>query len=343
MKNNPPLVSVIIPTYNYGHFIPFALESLLLQTYPRECMEIIVVDDGSTDDTCEVVKKYDEKIRYIYQENKGVAGAINTGIANAKGEIITFLDSDDIWHSSRIEKVAGEFINKSDAGIVYHLIELIDSDNATVYKNFCRAFGFKEGMKGWITEGILASEIFSGGSSFAYRKSILDTIYPVPDDVKRLVDYYIAVLSSCYAPAVFIPEVLGKYRLHGKNISLLAARTDDKEAAVVNRHAAYTREKVIGKLLSMHMNIRQKYLDKVKRVQAKEMIMYYTLSGQRLKGMQHLPRLFRGELTVYEFLRGLALGIMSLCIPLSSFHRFETLAGNAKRSIRLKLQKINRK
>jgi glycosyltransferase involved in cell wall biosynthesis len=95
-----PLVSVIIPTYNRKNIVSKAIDSVLSQTYTN--YEIIVVDDGSTDQTEEALQPYLYKIKYIYQENKGVSAARNTGIRNAKGEWIAFLDSDDQWLSGKL-------------------------------------------------------------------------------------------------------------------------------------------------------------------------------------------------------------------------------------------------
>ena len=101
MEKNPK-VSVIIPTYNSAQFIVETLESVFAQTYKN--YEVIVVDDGSTDNTKEVLKPYMSKIRYIYKENGGPASARNVGIKNARGEYIAFLDSDDLWLPEKLEK-----------------------------------------------------------------------------------------------------------------------------------------------------------------------------------------------------------------------------------------------
>jgi glycosyltransferase involved in cell wall biosynthesis len=90
-----PRVSVIIPTFNRAQFVTEAIDSVLSQSYKD--YEIIVVDDGSTDDTKGTLKRYGEKIKYIYQKNSGVSAARNTGINEAKGVWVAFLDSDDEW------------------------------------------------------------------------------------------------------------------------------------------------------------------------------------------------------------------------------------------------------
>src|SRR5438445_9254645 len=98
---NKDLVSVVIATYNYGRFVTQAVESVLAQTYVN--IEIIVVDDGSDDDTREQLAPYGDRIRYIYQENQSVAAARNTGIRAATGDLIAFLDADDVWHPHKLE------------------------------------------------------------------------------------------------------------------------------------------------------------------------------------------------------------------------------------------------
>ncbi|MEE8380892.1 MAG: glycosyltransferase [Thermodesulfobacteriota bacterium] len=90
-----PKVSVIIPTYNRAHVLREAIDSVLSQKYSD--LELLVVDDGSTDHTKEVVSSYTSKLNYIYQEHKGVSAARNRGIKHTKGDYLAFLDSDDLW------------------------------------------------------------------------------------------------------------------------------------------------------------------------------------------------------------------------------------------------------
>src|SRR5690606_3615953 len=89
-----PLVSIVIPNYNYGRFIAEAIESVLNQTYPN--IELIVVDDGSSDDSLEAIRQYEKKLILISQKNSGVVVARNNGAAKSRGEYISFLDADDV-------------------------------------------------------------------------------------------------------------------------------------------------------------------------------------------------------------------------------------------------------
>ncbi|MBI3999274.1 MAG: glycosyltransferase [Candidatus Omnitrophica bacterium] len=112
-----PLVSVIIPTYNREHLLVDAVESVLSQTFKD--YELIVVDDGSTDGTEEIIKrKYDGKIRYFKQENQGISGARNRGIREAKGEYIAFLDSDDLWLPEKLEKQVAFLDSHPEVGLI---------------------------------------------------------------------------------------------------------------------------------------------------------------------------------------------------------------------------------
>ena len=114
MSMNLPMVSVIIPNYNYADYIGLAIDSVLAQTYPN--VEIVVVDDGSKDDSIEILAAYDGRIKLILQQNQGVSVARNTGAANSSGELLAFLDADDVWRPEKLEKQVHAIANDEDVG-----------------------------------------------------------------------------------------------------------------------------------------------------------------------------------------------------------------------------------
>jgi glycosyltransferase involved in cell wall biosynthesis len=109
------IISVIIPTYNSAEYLPGAVESIRKQTVPPQ--EIIIVDDGSTDHTKQVVEKFKNDITYIHQKNSGPASARNRALKEVKGNYITFLDADDLWHPQKLENQIGKFRKINDLGI----------------------------------------------------------------------------------------------------------------------------------------------------------------------------------------------------------------------------------
>ena len=126
----PPLVSVVVPTYNYGHFIGQMLESVLAQTYSY--WECVVVDDGSTDGTRDVVERFagaDGRIRYLRQENRGQAAALNTGLMSFAGEYLQILDADDLIEARKLERQV-EFLERhGETDIVYGGVKYFRTEN----------------------------------------------------------------------------------------------------------------------------------------------------------------------------------------------------------------------
>lgn len=128
-----PLVSVIVPTYNYGHFIHQTLESLQAQTYQH--WECIVVDDGSTDNTQDVVARYvekDDRIRYIHQRNLRAAAARNNGIRTSAGKYLQFLDADDLLAPEKLERQVDYLEQHPDVDIVYGNVRHFSAESGTV-------------------------------------------------------------------------------------------------------------------------------------------------------------------------------------------------------------------
>ena len=126
-----PLVSVLVPNYNYGHYIGRAIESVLRQTYQK--FEIIICDDGSTDDSLRVICDFaekDKRVQYIVKENGGQASALNRAYEKSRGEIICILDSDDEFLPTKLETIVDVFKKESLPGMVIHRMEIRDgSDN----------------------------------------------------------------------------------------------------------------------------------------------------------------------------------------------------------------------
>jgi glycosyltransferase involved in cell wall biosynthesis len=130
MTAEPDLVSAVIPAYNYARFVAGAITSVLEQTYPA--LECIVVDDGSTDETRAVLETFGDRIRVVYQENRGLSAARNTGIAAARGRYIAFLDADDRWRPGKVERQVRWLQSHPDVGCLGCGREHVESDGSRV-------------------------------------------------------------------------------------------------------------------------------------------------------------------------------------------------------------------
>jgi glycosyltransferase involved in cell wall biosynthesis len=209
-----PLVTVLIDTYNYGQFIEEAVESVLAQEFPREQREILVVDDGSTDDTAERLEKYGDEIRYVRKLNGGQASAFNIGFAKARGEIIAALDADDLWLPKKLRRVCEVFEKNPEAGMVYHRTYLWRGGDQTADDNY-----FVE-VSGRVPENRISLLRYPmvGTSCLAFRRSALSKLLPVPEALRSQADAYLTALIIFVAPIAALPEFLAKYRIHGANL-----------------------------------------------------------------------------------------------------------------------------
>src|SRR5271170_2145809 len=138
-----PAVTVLIDTYNHERFIEEAIVSVLEQDFPRSETEVIVVDDGSTDRTPEIVRKFEPRLRLIRKQNGGQASAFNAGIPEAQGEIVAFLDGDDWWTRNKLTRVAEAMAADPSVGIVGHGIIVVHRDGREQAEILREGFRFR--------------------------------------------------------------------------------------------------------------------------------------------------------------------------------------------------------
>lgn len=215
-----PLVSVLIANYNYANFIVEAIESVLSQTYGN--FEIVICDDGSTDDSREIITQYarrDSRVRYVFQDNSGVASALNSAFATSRGEIICLLDADDVFLPEKLTMVVNTFMTHPKAGFVVHPILRIDEKG--------RGRGVYPLMQkepsGWLALDLLQK----GGilpnippcSGMSLRRDVAKKIFPLPPEFRRNADGVIQRIAPFITEITSIDYPLAKWRLHQKNLT----------------------------------------------------------------------------------------------------------------------------
>ncbi|MFH1368221.1 MAG: glycosyltransferase family 2 protein [Elusimicrobiota bacterium] len=205
-------ITVIIDTYNYGRFIDKAAESAMNQDFPKDKYEILVIDDESTDDTAERVRKYGDKIRYICQKNTGQAGVFNTGFENSKGEIICFLDADDYWYPGKLKAVAAAFDKHPEVGLVQHPSDYVDENCSRMDKSFEVLPEFYD-----LPYFLNSNVSFYGTTNLSFRKSYLSKIMPEPLVMGNYADQYLYWNMLFYAKVYNLNTALAAHRIHGSN------------------------------------------------------------------------------------------------------------------------------
>ncbi|MBI3650622.1 MAG: glycosyltransferase family 2 protein [Acidobacteria bacterium] len=226
-----PLVSVIMPTYNNALYIGAALDSVLQQTF--QDFEIIVIDDGSTDNTAEVLQPYRDAIRYLKKANGGPSSARNLGIALAQGEFIAFHDSDDTWVADKLALQLDHFAQNPEVGVVftgshrYNAKGIVDS-------NIRKGHTMPTGM---IFDKILTDH-FIAMPSVMVRKSCLDHIGLFEEGLIGNEDFNLYLRLARHYAFGFVNKVLVHIRLHEHNLSDNLAQMCEDEIKNLDKIAA---------------------------------------------------------------------------------------------------------
>ena len=216
-----PLVSVVIPTYNHARYVTQAVESVLNQTYPN--IEILVIDDGSTDNTAEVVRPYLSKIQYIYKQNGGTSSALNRGINQATGKYICWLSADDMFVPEKTAKQVFQMESDASLGFSYTSFTIVDAVGKPGDEIHSFYYENKRDMVLKLMEGC-----FINGSSVMMRKSVLEKTGGFDETLPTAHDYDMWLRLLRNYPCGFLDEQLLKYRWHGENMSLYGVNCDDR-------------------------------------------------------------------------------------------------------------------
>lgn len=256
-----PLASILINNYNYDKYLKAAIDSALNQTYKP--IEVIIVDDGSTDTSQEIIQSYGTRVKAILKSNGGQASAFNTGFQESKGDFIFFLDSDDTFSPDKVEKIVGIFCNKLDVGWCFHPLDLINVHSGNILSlgqsssHLTKDYSGRYDLRPWIAKGKLSGKLpFDGTatSGIAFRRSLLDKILPMPEDIRITSDDYIKYIALGISEGFISSELLSQQLIHGNNAYTL--RTDKQLLrAKIQLQTAYWMRKNFTKMAAFSNSI----------------------------------------------------------------------------------------
>ncbi|MBX2819430.1 MAG: glycosyltransferase [Rhodothermaceae bacterium] len=215
-----PLISILMTSYNYETFIESAILSGLNQSYTN--LELIICDDGSTDKSRGIAKRFaaeDERVKLIEQENSGVSAALNAAYDASTGELVCLLDADDLFHLQKIAEVVDHSQANPQAGFIIHSMRVVNDTGDTLY-TLPRSGRFEEG---WLADDVIRR----GGrwrsmpaSALCFRREVADLLFPLPgDSLPSMADAYLYMLAPLLTEVAFIDKPLADYRLHGSNMT----------------------------------------------------------------------------------------------------------------------------
>lgn len=220
-------VSVIIPNYNYANFVGQAIESVLNQTY--ENIEVVVVNNGSTDDSLEVLEKYKNEICIVDQENLGQSGARNAGLARATGRYIAFLDADDYWEPEKLETQI-PLLSKS-TGLIYCGINGFSDNTQNIVSIWLPKF--RGNCSSAFIEYPGVSIVLSGESTVVFSRWLLELVGGFDPHLNSAAGWDFFRRCSKFTDFDFVPQPLANYRLHSTNMS------NSSENSIADMRRAY--------------------------------------------------------------------------------------------------------
>jgi GT2 family glycosyltransferase len=257
-----PFVSVLIDTYNHERFIEKAIVSVLEQDFPAEEREILVVDDGSTDRTPEIVRKFEPHVRFLWKANGGQASVFNAGIPECKGEIIAFLDGDDWWAPNKLTTVVQVMTAEPTVGIVGHGIVVVGRDGTEQDEILRDGFRFRantiEGARLFRRRGA-----FLGTSRMTIRAELLRGIGSIPEAIEIQADEYLFTLAALLVEAQILGRALTHYRLHDANSFQITSQPEPEKLRRKQRSLAMLANTLSKKLeqLGVDAQVRRTVLE----------------------------------------------------------------------------------
>ncbi|HVP21610.1 MAG TPA: glycosyltransferase family 2 protein [Anaerolineaceae bacterium] len=206
-----PKVSIITPSYNQGRFIDASIWSVLTQDYPN--IEYIIVDGDSKDETVEIIKKYQDRLAWwVSEKDKGHADALNKGFSHATGEILAWLNSDDIYFPGAVSEAVGFLLAHPEVGMVYGDANLIDDTGQTIGKFSSRQTDYKRMLEG---------SVHIPQATTFFRADLWRQVSPLDLSLFYSFDYDLWVRMAKLKEIRYVPRMWAHFRIHDKGKTVL--------------------------------------------------------------------------------------------------------------------------
>ena len=218
MSPSLPAVSALMGAYNYEQYVGRAIHSFLAQDYPPELLELIVIDDGSTDSTGDVVedlaRRHPGRIRLIRQQNAGPTAATNRALSEATGEFLCLLDADDVWLPEKTRRQIEMFQARPELGLVFSDMRVVDAKEVTIRRSHAAFLGdIPERAFPRVLFGNVATQ-----SSIMVRASLREYFDPIPADIPYA-DWWLTLRAAQHSKIDYVRDPLALYRIHGANLT----------------------------------------------------------------------------------------------------------------------------
>lgn len=221
-------VSVIIPCYNHARYLSQAIASVLAQT--RVAAEIIVIDDGSTDDTAQVAASFGEHIRYLYQPNAGLSAARNAGIRAGKGDYLGFLDADDLWRPDFLRVLVSLLDSDARLGAVYCGSRFVDANANPLSQVITRTVPAER-----LYDALIDGEFFPP-CAVLVRRAVLEHVGLFDEALRASEDWDLWLRVAEQYPFAGTPQTLALYRMHGSNMTRDLEHIHRSQLQVLRKH-----------------------------------------------------------------------------------------------------------
>lgn len=239
MNNTFPLVTIVLPAYNHANYLHEAIQSVLSQTYPY--IELLVFNDGSTDDTPMILERFENQFYWESQKNIGQSATLNKGWKMSKGEIVSYLSADDCLEPTAVQEAVDYLIN-SDAILVYGDYQLTDVDSNVIGKVYAPEFNYLD---------MVSKIVVQPGPGVFFYKSAFEEVGGWNESLRQIPDYDYWLRLGLVGSFIRIPKFLARYRVHEGSQSYIEPSIEKSEECVLVMNEYFGNNKIPNEIMAL--------------------------------------------------------------------------------------------